>query len=111
MAKKALRQGMQVSIKELKELADELLEEALEAYAEIGIAHPKILEKKWIISIINKQPKCSDTWEIEKDGIRFKKIRYALKRLRKAKKNIKQSQIEDLVQEVRYGKKKGKRNE
>ncbi len=30
MAKKALRQGMQVSIKGLKELADELLEEALE---------------------------------------------------------------------------------
>ena len=109
MAKKVLRQGLQVSVKELKELTDELLEEALEAYAEIGIAHPKILEKKWLISIINKQPKCSDTWEIEKDGIRFKKLRDVLKRLRKAKKGIKQSQIEDLVQKVRDEKNKGKR--
>ena len=109
MAKKVLRHGMRVSIKELKDLADELLEEALETYAEIGIADPKILEKKWIISIINKQPKCSDTWEIEKDGIRFKKFREALKRLDARKKNIKESEINDLIQEVRYGKKKGKR--
>lgn len=108
MAKKALRQGLQVSVKELKELTDELLEEALEAYAEIGITHPKILEKKWLISIINKQPECSDTWEIEKDGIRFKKLREALKRLHKSKKKIKQSQINDLIWKVRYGKKKGK---
>ena len=105
MAKKALRQAISVSIKELKDLADELLEEALGAYAEIGIAHPKILEKKWIISIINKQPKCSDTWEIEKDGIRFKKVRDALKRLRKAKHKPTMKEINKVIKEVRGRKK------
>jgi len=57
---------MRVSIKELKDLADEMLEEALETNADIGVSDPKILERKWHISIINKQPQCSDTWEIEK---------------------------------------------
>jgi hypothetical protein len=66
MAKKILRQAMRVSIKELKDLADEMLKEGLETNAEIGISDPKILERKWHISIINKQPECGDTWEIEK---------------------------------------------
>ena len=66
MTKKILRQGMRVSIKELRDLADELLKEGQKENAEIGISDPKMPEKKWIIMIINKEPKCSDTWEIEK---------------------------------------------
>ena len=66
MTKKILRQAMSVSIKELKNLADEMLKEGLETNAEIGVSDPKILERKWHIAIINKQPECGDTWEIEK---------------------------------------------
>ena len=57
---------MRVSIKELRDLADELLKEGKKENAEIGISDPKMPEKKWIIMIINKEPECSDTWEIEK---------------------------------------------
>ncbi|MEK6869096.1 MAG: LPXTG cell wall anchor domain-containing protein, partial [Nanoarchaeota archaeon] len=38
-----------------------------------------------------------------------KKFYEATKRLHARKKNIKHSQIDDLIQEVRYGKKKGER--
>ena len=65
MAKKILRQGMKVSVKELRDLADDMLKEGLETSAEIGLPDPKLLERKWLIMIINKEPKCSDTWEIE----------------------------------------------
>jgi hypothetical protein len=115
MAKKTLRQAMRVSIKELRDLADEMLKEGLETNAEIGISDPKMLERKWLISIINKQPKCGDTWEIEK-GRELKiskkinkKFYEATKRLHARKKKIKHSQIDDLIQKVRYGKKTKKK--
>ena len=47
MTKKILRQGMRVSIKELRDLADELLKEGQKENAEIGISDPKMPEKKW----------------------------------------------------------------
>ena len=59
-----LRQGLRVSIKELEDLTTRLMNEDIEFSKEFKVlTNPN---KKWQISIINKQPKCSDTWEIEK---------------------------------------------
>lgn len=109
MAKKVLRQGLRVSIKELRDLADEMLKEGLETNAEIGISDPKILEKGWIIAIVNKQPQCSDTWEIEKGrNTRMvskktinKKALILLKKIRKAKRKPTMKEIEEVIKEVR----------
>ena len=114
MAKKALRQGLRVSIKELRDLADELVKEAKERNATIGLTDPKMLERGWIIFITNKKPECSDTWKIEKGRIAKvskvnKKFPEATSRLIARKKKIKHSQINGLIQKVRYGEKKGKR--
>ena len=65
MAKKIARQGMVVSIKELRDLADDMLKEGLEMDAEIGVSDSRILDRKWLIAIVNKEPECIDTWEIE----------------------------------------------
>ena len=62
---KILRQGLNVSINELKELADSLFKEGMELEEKLRI-DSKLLKRKWIVPIINKQPKCSDTWVIEK---------------------------------------------
>jgi len=64
---KIKRQGLGVSIDELRELADELDKQRKEQMKELGINnidYPTI--KKWLVGIINKTPECSDTWEIEK---------------------------------------------
>lgn len=66
MAKKILRQGLIVSIKELRNLADELLKEEKELEQKLGLKESKLINRKWLITIINKSPKASDTWEIEK---------------------------------------------
>ena len=58
------RQGLRVSVKELKDLIIELDKERLEMKKITGKVLP--INKKFQINIINKQPKCSDTWEIEK---------------------------------------------
>ena len=114
MAKKALRQGLRVSIRELRDLADELVKEAKERNASIGLKDTKMLERGWIIFIINKQPECSDTWEIEKGrnakvSKANKKFFEAMRRMEARKKKITPDQVNALIQKVRYGEKKGKR--
>lgn len=110
MAKKALRQGLRVSIKELRELADELLKEAKETSKSIGLKDPRMLEKKWIIFIINKQPQCSDTWEIESitEKLGKEEVFKALKKIRSAKYKPSIGLINKVVEQVR-AKNKGKR--
>lgn len=61
MAKKILRQAMTVSPNRLREIADNL---ESEAYHNNDI-RVDWAEQKFLVSIINKQPKCSDTWEFE----------------------------------------------
>jgi len=55
------RQGMTVSIKELRDLADELEKEMFT----LPEVHGHDYNQKWLINIINKTG-ASDTWEIEK---------------------------------------------
>jgi hypothetical protein len=57
------RQGLIVSIKELRELADDLEGEARQNNLEIDAIYNK--NTKWQINIINEE-ECSDTWKIEK---------------------------------------------
>ena len=56
------RQALQVSIKELVNLAKELTEET--DWFGFGTDVDRIFQ----INIINKTPECSDTWEIEESG-------------------------------------------
>jgi len=59
-----LRQAMNVSIKELRDLADELEKQNNELKKEIS---SKVrVDKRWLVTIINKSPNCSDTWRFEK---------------------------------------------
>ena len=57
------RQAINVSIKELRKIADDLEKESKEQEEEFGIKSN--LDIKWILSIINKT-KESDTWKFEK---------------------------------------------
>lgn len=59
------RQGMKVSINELRKIADDLEEETRNFNLELGVEEIVGFDKKWQINIINKQM-FSDTWEIEK---------------------------------------------
>ncbi len=63
--KKMKRQGLNVSVNELRELADYLERETREYNIELGEENIIKFNQKWLINIINKEPKCSDTWEIE----------------------------------------------
>jgi len=65
MKDKMLRQGLCVSIEELEQLVKELKKERKATEKMIGVKEGTI-KSKFQINIINKQPKCSDTWEIEK---------------------------------------------
>ncbi len=66
MAKKeVLKQGMLVTVKQLRTIANELTKEYKEVLKQIGQTEKDIDNKKHLITIINKTPKCSDTWEIE----------------------------------------------
>ncbi len=61
-AQKKKRQGMNVTIEQLRTLADDLEEEIkdnLDKYEVSGYG------TKFQINIINPQEECSDTWEIE----------------------------------------------
>ena len=62
------RQAMQVSIKELENMIKTLKKERLELKRETGIVYPN--DKKFQINIINKEPKCSDTWEFEQKKLK-----------------------------------------
>lgn len=61
---KMLRQGMSVSIAELKDIIKHLEEESKEWYMR-DLSIEAIEKIRWSIPIINKEPNCSDTWEIE----------------------------------------------
>ena len=63
--KKILRQGLNVSINELEKLIKELKKERRATEKMVGIRAGTI-KSGFQINIINRQPKCSDTWEIEK---------------------------------------------
>ena len=56
-----LRQAIQITPDELFKLADDLIEQAIELNIPVKIARTK----KFQVNIINKSPKCSDTWELE----------------------------------------------
>lgn len=57
-----IKQAMQVTPDELFKLADKLIEEAIELNIPVRVAK----KKKFQVNIINKEPKCSDTWQLEK---------------------------------------------
>ncbi len=59
------RQGLNVSINELRELADELESQTRQFNLELGADEVVGCDKKWSVNIINKEPECSDTWELE----------------------------------------------
>jgi len=63
---KILRQGLNVSINELEELANDLESQTRQFNLELDEEDVIGCDKKWLINIINKEPECSDTWEIEK---------------------------------------------
>ena len=59
------RQGLSVSLAELLILQKELIDEATVLNKDLGIEGPIDYKQKWQIGIINKTPRCSDTWELE----------------------------------------------
>ena len=61
------RQGIIVSIEQLRVLADDLESQARQNNLELDLKDKKFIDEntKWQINIINPQEKCSDTWEIE----------------------------------------------
>lgn len=56
------RQGLSTSIEELRALANELEEQLEEEEKEFGVS---LSGQKFQVSIINKTPECSDSWELE----------------------------------------------
>jgi len=61
------RQALNVTINELRKLADELEKQEKEECEKLGIDYGDFpASQVFLIGIINKEPKCSDTWEIEK---------------------------------------------
>ena len=60
------RQAMQISLNELIILFIKSKKEMEDFNKQIGIDNVIDFSKKFLVSIINKQPKCSDTWEFEK---------------------------------------------
>ena len=60
------RQGLIVTLGQLTKLKKDLLEQEKEFQKDLGIKNtPVDYGKEFQINIINKTPKCSDTWEIE----------------------------------------------
>jgi len=60
------KQGLIVSVNELRELADDLESQTRQFNLELGEKDTVDFNKKWLINIINKEPECSDNWEIVK---------------------------------------------
>jgi len=65
MEDKTLRQAIRVSIEDLEKQIRELKIEQSKEMKRLGLYCTIDKKQKWIIPIINKQPECSDTWEIE----------------------------------------------
>lgn len=64
MVKKFKRQALRISINQLIKLINNLIEEEDELKKSLGI-NIEDYDKEWLIPIINKTPRCCDTWEIE----------------------------------------------
>ena len=60
--KKIKRQGLIITIEQLRKLADELDKEVKENEKKYKISG---WGTKFQINILNKSPECSDTWELE----------------------------------------------
>ena len=60
------RQAIQISLNDLVVLFMELKGEIENINKELKIDNVIDFNKKFLVSIINKKPKCSDTWELEK---------------------------------------------
>ena len=65
MKTKILRQGLNVSPNELRKLADDLESQTRQFNTELDVDDVIGPDKKWLVNIINKEPKCSDTWTLE----------------------------------------------
>ena len=62
------RQGMKVTIGQLRRIANKLEKDLKETYKRANCSYPTYeAEHQQLhqINIINSDPKCSDTWEIE----------------------------------------------
>ncbi len=59
------RQGMRVSIEELRNLADDLESQLRVLNLELDVDEIEGFDRNFQINIINKTPECSDTWELE----------------------------------------------
>ena len=60
------RQTINITIEELRKLADDMFYEMLENNPKGVYKTPNsILKQKFLFSIVNKTPECSDTWELE----------------------------------------------
>jgi hypothetical protein len=68
MTKKKLRPGILISLDDLQRIESEIGEMIENTLKETGEEYnwEDWEYKKFQFSTINKQPKCSDTWEIEK---------------------------------------------
>ena len=64
------RQALTTSPKELRKLADELENEAIELNESLNVQEPKseVEDRAFSLAIINKTPECSDTWQFERDS-------------------------------------------
>jgi len=58
------RQGLNVSVNELRELADDLASETRKFNLELGVEDIIDFDKKWLVGIVNKTGS-SDGWTIE----------------------------------------------
>lgn len=59
------RQALKISIKQLKNLIKDLSQQDKDFKKGLGIVENLDETKMWMISIINKTPEQSDTWELE----------------------------------------------
>ena len=60
------RQGLIITLGQLTKLKNDLLKEEIEFQKSLGFENdPVDYGKEFQINIINKTPKCSDTWRIE----------------------------------------------
>ena len=66
MKRKVLRQAILVKPSELIKLVKELKKEQKELDDNLKLKKHERKENSFVVSIINKQPKCSDTWQFEK---------------------------------------------
>lgn len=65
---KTKRQGLRVTIGQLRRIADELEKDSRKLFKEVGASFPTFVaihQQIHQINIINDTPNCSDTWEIE----------------------------------------------